>query len=107
MLLLISYRVAARVDVEKQYLALGATLIRPGCVYGKAGSLTGMWFGGAKAGKLSLSGTGDHKWMLVHVDDLANAYVLVAEKVIIRIIIISISISISLFHCYVHRYYLD
>jgi len=72
--------VAARVGVEKQYTELGATILRPGCVYGKAGSLTGFWFGGAKSGKLVVPGTGNHHWVLVHVDDLAAAYLLVAQK---------------------------
>jgi len=72
--------VAARPDIEKQYLALNATLMRAGCVYGKQGSLTGMWFGGAKAGKLAIAGSGNQKWALIHVDDLAQAYLLSAEQ---------------------------
>jgi nucleoside-diphosphate-sugar epimerase len=56
-------------------------VIRPGDVYGKQGGLTGMWFNGAyKEGVLRAIGDGSNHWPMVHVDDLAAGYLLVAES---------------------------
>jgi nucleoside-diphosphate-sugar epimerase len=55
--------------------------IRPGCVYGKQGGLTGAWFRGAyKEKALKVVGDGNNRWTVVHVDDLAEGYVRVAES---------------------------
>lgn len=74
--------VAWRPEIEQ--LVLGAAnvrgvVLRPGVVYGGRGGLTGMWFAGAAAGKLSVVGDGANRWALVHVEDLADAYVRAAE----------------------------
>ncbi len=56
-------------------------VMRPGCVYGKRGGLTGMWFNGAhKEGVLRAIGDGSNHWPMVHVDDLAAVYLLLAES---------------------------
>lgn len=55
-------------------------VIRPGCVYGRQGGFTGMWFGGAHKGALSIVGDGANHIPMVHVDDLADAYVRAAES---------------------------
>ncbi len=56
-------------------------VIRPGCVYGKRGGLTGMWFSGvAKDKALRVIGDGRNRWAMVHVDDLADLYVRAAES---------------------------
>ena len=52
-------------------------VIRAGCVYGGAGGLTAQWF--AKPGE-AVVGDGRNRWTMVHVDDLADAYVRVAES---------------------------
>src|SRR5216117_4584611 len=52
-------------------------VIRPGCVYGGAGGLTAPWF--AKPGE-TVVGDGRQRWTMVHVDDLADAYVRAAES---------------------------
>src|SRR5437773_1082466 len=52
-------------------------VIRPGCVYGGAGGLTAPWF--AKPGE-TVIGDGRQRWTMVHVDDLADAYVRAAES---------------------------
>src|SRR6266436_9156975 len=52
-------------------------VIRPGCVYGGAGGLTAPWF--AKPGE-AVVGDGRQRWTMVHVDDLADAYVRAAES---------------------------
>jgi nucleoside-diphosphate-sugar epimerase len=55
-------------------------VIRPGCVYGKSGGLTSIWFSSAVQGALTIVGNGQNTWSMVHIDDLAEAYVLAAEK---------------------------
>jgi nucleoside-diphosphate-sugar epimerase len=59
------------------------TVIRPGVVYGRAGGLTGMWFKGASnGGVLRVVGDGHNHWAMVHVDDLAQAYLRAAQSVV-------------------------
>jgi nucleoside-diphosphate-sugar epimerase len=56
-------------------------VIRPACVYGKQGGLTGLWFGGAAKEKtFRVIGDGTSHWAMVHVDDLAEGYLLAAES---------------------------
>jgi len=56
-------------------------VIRPGCVYGRQGGMTGLWFKGAYQEK-ALKGIGDgsNHWAMIHVEDLAEAYVLAVES---------------------------
>jgi len=60
---------------------IGGVVVRPGCVYGKQGGLTGAWFAGA-TGKapFEVVGDGRNRWAMVHVWDLADAYVRIAES---------------------------
>ncbi len=52
-----------------------AIVLRPGCVYGAAGGLTGTWFEGARDGKeITVVGDGKNRWAIIHVDDLADVY---------------------------------
>jgi nucleoside-diphosphate-sugar epimerase len=55
-------------------------VIRPGCVYGLGGSLTGRWFESADSGQAEIVGDGANRWAMVHVHDLADAYVRLAES---------------------------
>lgn len=56
-------------------------VIRPGCVYGGHGSLTGLWFDSAtKGGAARVVGTGENRWAMVHVEDLADLYVRAGES---------------------------
>ncbi len=56
-------------------------VIRPGCVYGRQGSLTNSWFEGAYTEHaLKVTGDGSNRWSMVHVDDLAQGYVRAAES---------------------------
>jgi nucleoside-diphosphate-sugar epimerase len=60
---------------------LKTILIRPGCVYGGAGSLTASWFeSAAKGGAARIVGDGTNRWAMVHVHDLADFYVRAAES---------------------------
>lgn len=75
--------VAWRPDVEQAVLqsnAVKGLVVRPGCVYGERGGLTGMWFSGAVNGNLSVVGDGTNHWTMIHVEDLADAYVRIAES---------------------------
>jgi nucleoside-diphosphate-sugar epimerase len=56
-------------------------VVRPGCVYGGPGGLTGMWFEAASSGgPVRVVGDGRNRWTMVHVDDLAEGYVRLAES---------------------------
>jgi nucleoside-diphosphate-sugar epimerase len=55
-------------------------VVRPGCVYGLAGGLTGRWFESAERGEAEVVGDGANRWAMVHVHDLADAYVRLAES---------------------------
>jgi len=72
--------VGNRADVEKAYLSAGGVVVRPGCVFGKAGSLTGNLFKAVQEGKTTFTGTGNHSWAMVHTDDLADGYYKIALK---------------------------
>lgn len=73
--------------VEHEQIVLDAAtpqlrtlVLRPGCVYGGAGGLTVPWFASAVAGEVEMVGDGSNCWSTVHVDDVAEAYVLAAER---------------------------
>lgn len=73
--------VTSRVDVEQMVLSANAgplrtLVLRPGCVYGGAGSLTATWFESAESsGAARIVGEGANRWAMVHLADLADAYV--------------------------------
>lgn len=59
---------------------LRTVVLSPGCVYGGAGRLTNMWFSSAQEGSVEIVGQGQNRWAMVHYRDLAQAYLLAAEK---------------------------
>ena len=70
--------VAARVETERLVLAapgVRGIVIRPGIVYGRQGGLTASFFD-----EQPVAGDGSNHWPMVHVDDLAEAYVRAAER---------------------------
>lgn len=77
--------VAPRVDIEAAVLAanggaLRTLVIRPGCVYGGRGGLTAAWFDSAvREGAARIVGDGSFRWAMVHLEDLAEAYVRAVE----------------------------
>jgi nucleoside-diphosphate-sugar epimerase len=77
-------KVAWRPAHEQRILtASGARsiVLRPGCVYGAAGGLTGAWFAEARNEKaIAIVGDGKQRWAMVHVDDLADVYVRAVES---------------------------
>jgi len=69
-----------RSEHERLVLAAKGVVIRPGCVYGGAGGLTGLWFQGALERKAApIVGDGANRWAVVQLDDLADLYVRAAE----------------------------
>jgi len=74
-----------RVEHEARVLAASRGLVRtlvlrPGCVYGGGGGLTASWFASAVAeGAARMVGDGSCRWAMVHVEDLADAYLRAAE----------------------------
>jgi nucleoside-diphosphate-sugar epimerase len=74
------WRVAHEALVLNAARARGV-VIRPGCVYGKQGGLTGQWFAGALGRRpFEVVGDGGNRWAMVHVWDVADAYVRAAEQ---------------------------
>lgn len=78
--------VAWRPQVEQHVVAAAkegvkTIVLRPGIVYGNGGGIVAQVYEIAKAtGNAPVIGNGDNRWSLVHVDDLAQLYVLAAEK---------------------------
>ncbi|MCX5610057.1 NAD-dependent epimerase/dehydratase family protein [Streptomyces sp. NBC_00047] len=74
---------AWRLENEKRVLARAATgerpvVVMPGLVYGRSGGLVQSFFvePGRTAGAVPCIGDGSNHWALVHVDDIAELYVL-------------------------------
>jgi len=59
---------------------LRTLIVRPGCVYGGSGGLTGAWFDSAAGGAARVVGDGRFRWSMVHIDDLADLYVRAVES---------------------------
>jgi len=70
-----------RTDLEQSILQrtdFNGIVIRPGNVYGRSGSLFGSFF--SPSPNITVYGDQSTTWSVVHVDDVAEAYVLAAEK---------------------------
>lgn len=55
-------------------------VLRPGCVYGNVGGLTNILFSSTVHKSVTVIKDGHYRWPMVHVHDLAHAYVSTAEK---------------------------
>ena len=65
--------------VDTNYL--DGIVLRPGCVYGGIGSMTNEFFNSAlNDNSISIIGNGNNRWPMIHVDDLAEAYLLAVEN---------------------------
>jgi nucleoside-diphosphate-sugar epimerase len=75
---------ASRPDTERiviENTSVRGIVIRPGCVYGRRGGLTGPWFQPLDQNQpVVLIDGGRNKWAMVHVDDLAEGYRLACES---------------------------
>jgi len=68
-----------RLVIDNPYL--NGIVIRPGCVYGGQGDMTNDLFDSViNKNSVNIIGDGSNRWPMVHVDDLAYAYLLAAEK---------------------------
>lgn len=67
--------IGARRDIEPLVLAAGGIVLRPGVVFGERAGLTAPWFSDQP-----VVGDGSNHWAMVNVEDLADGYVLAAEK---------------------------
>ena len=81
------HKLAFRMELEEKLFATPIqncqkTVLRPGFMYGVDGksSISGMWFGMGESGKAVYRGDRNKGWSWVHVQDLAEAYVKVAES---------------------------
>lgn len=66
---------------------LRTVVIRPGNVYGKVGGQTKLFFDQITSGKICIPGEGYNHWPMIHVQDLAHAYVSAAEKELSNVIL--------------------
>jgi len=73
--------IQSRPQFERTYLDAGAVVLRLMAVYGRQGSSGNFYFPGVKAGKIELPVTNpDSHVTLVHIDDVAQAFVKAVEK---------------------------
>jgi nucleoside-diphosphate-sugar epimerase len=79
---IVKWRPAAEQRVlDAARLAVRAIVIRPAIVYGRGGGLPGMFVQSAnESGAAQYIGDGQNRWPVVHVEDLADLYVLAVEK---------------------------
>lgn len=59
---------------------LRTVVLRPGHVYGGIGGLFNILFTSTQSGTTKIIGEGHNRWPMIHVQDLAHAYVSAAEK---------------------------
>lgn len=76
--------VKGREEVEALVMSdknVRSIILRPSMVYGKQGSLTNLWCDDAKRGDfIRVIGDGTNHYPMVHVDDLAQAFLLALES---------------------------
>lgn len=66
---------------------LRTVIIRPGIVYGKIGGITRLLFDQVNNGLIGIPGDGANHWSMIHIQDLAYAYVSAAEKELTNVIL--------------------
>ena len=70
-----------RIVLDAAQRGLHAIVIRPGDVYGRGGGMPAMWVQSARdEGAARVVGDGNNHWPMVHVDDLAELFVLALES---------------------------
>lgn len=78
--------VAWRSAVEREVLraaddGIRSVVIQPGVVYGRGGGIPAAWIESARRnGAAKFVGTGENRWAMVHVEDLAELYLLALER---------------------------
>lgn len=81
------HALAFRMEMEQKLFAMSMpnfrkVVLRPGFMYGMDGhsSVSGMWFEMGQKGKAIYRGDAEKGWSWIHISDLAEAYVRVAES---------------------------
>lgn len=70
-----------RAPHEELVLGAGGAVLRPGCVYGGKQSLLAPWFSASEQGEpLRIIGDGKNRWAMVHIEELAELYVLAIAR---------------------------
>ncbi|KAJ2720138.1 hypothetical protein GGI07_004782 [Coemansia sp. Benny D115] len=77
---LLSWRPKAEQDALNLAPNVRTIVVRPGVVYGRSGSLSGLFFGGVESGVIRLPRGAQNNLATIHVDDLADFYVKAAAK---------------------------
>jgi nucleoside-diphosphate-sugar epimerase len=62
-------------------------VLRPGCVYGSGGGLTNLLFSSTLNKSVTVINDGHYRWPMIHVQDLAHAYVSSAEKELTSVVL--------------------
>lgn len=65
---------------DRHEAGLDVVVLSPGFVYGPGGNFTTLFYDDARRGRLRCIGRGRNYWSCVHVDDLAEAYVLALTR---------------------------
>jgi len=74
-----AWRVQVEGEVLKKDPFVSGVVLRPGFVYGgNFGRFIGHWFEGNKQGEIEIFGNPEKKWAWIHVNDVAEAYSIVA-----------------------------
>jgi nucleoside-diphosphate-sugar epimerase len=74
-------KVAWRPGVEQMVLDAGGVVIRPGIVFGRGGGIPADFVQSAReTGAARYVGSGENHWPMVHLNDMADLYVLAIEK---------------------------
>jgi nucleoside-diphosphate-sugar epimerase len=66
---------------------LRTIVLRPGVVYGGIGGIMNLLFTSTHNGSVTIVGEGHNRWPLVHVQDMAHAYVSAAERELAGVIL--------------------
>lgn len=70
-----------QIVLDARARGVSPVIIRPGDVYGNGGGIPAMWVQAAReSGAARFVGDGSSHWPVVHIDDLAQLYVLALEK---------------------------
>ncbi len=69
---LVAWRASLEAEVLRAAPGVRAVVLRPGIVFGRGGGLPGM----ISRGELPIVGTGTQRWPLVHIEDLADLYIM-------------------------------
>ncbi|EFA81918.1 hypothetical protein PPL_05150 [Heterostelium album PN500] len=74
--------ISGRVDIENQYLSIGAIVVQPSFVFGRKGSASGVYFDIATkhTGDVTIFGKATQYRSFVHSYDLAQLYLLIALR---------------------------